>query len=509
MKKMIETVQAARLVSTPLIACATADQLALITTLSQKVYTKEALITWDAVRGFNGLNQPAQTIVSGLSQAGELEATQNPTAALDIARRIDKRLTLYMINAHRFVDEPQVSTAILNLRDVFKAHRRTLVLLGPTFRLPQELVNDVVLLDEELPTDQQLGAILEEIYAAAQLGTPTDHDRGAAVDAARSLPAFAAEQTFAMSLARDSKQKVTGLDIDAVWTRKRATINQTKGLTLTRGGPTFGDLGGLQSVIGYAKRLFDGPHPPTVIVLIDEVEKAMAGAFNSIGDNTGVAQDAHGYTLSWMEEHDASGMISVGPGGSGKSFFARALASTYGLPLLTLDYGAMKEGTVGASEGNVRAAFKVIEGLGHPFFVATCNEIQSIPTPLRRRFRGGVWYFDLLTPSEREAVWPICLKRYGLDARMKRPTDDNWTGAEIRNCCELARDLKCSLVEASQYVVPVAVADAMGIERLRGLADGKFLSASAAGVYRRNGEAEQMLVAGKPQRRSLTYEGES
>ena len=65
--------------------------------------------------------------------------------------------------------------------------------------------------------------------------------------------------------------------------------------------------------------------------------------------------------------------------------------------------------------------------------------------------------------------------------------DTSWTGAEIKSCCRLATLLDVSLEEAAQHVVPVAVTAAEQVERLRAWASGRCLSASAPGLFRRDG----------------------
>jgi hypothetical protein len=69
--------------------------------------------------------------------------------------------------------------------------------------------------------------------------------------------------------------------------------------------------------------------------------------------------------------------------------------------------------------------------------------------------------------------------------QMTRVDDDGWTGAEIKNCCNIAWRLNCSLTEAANYVVPVSKSAADEIEKLRQGAEGKFISASTSGFYRR------------------------
>ena len=79
-----------------------------------------------------------------------------------------------------------------------------------------------------------------------------------------------------------------------------------------------------------------------------------------------------------------------------------------------------------------------------------------------------------------------CHRHYGLDPRQPRPDDAQWTGAEIKSCCQLAALLDVPLVQAAQNVVPVAVTAGDKIESLRQWASGRCLSADRAGVYSRS-----------------------
>jgi len=116
------------------------------------------------------------------------------------------------------------------------------------------------------------------------------------------------------------------------------------------------------------------------------------------------------------------------------------------------------------------------------------------PPELKRRFKRGIFFFDLPSAEEREAIWRIYEAKYELPAQ-DRPDDSGWTGAEIEQCCFTAWDLDLSLVEAATKVVPVARSNAKVIEALRTLASGTFLSASHPGVYERE-ESEYAIDSG-------------
>jgi len=116
-------------------------------------------------------------------------------------------------------------------------------------------------------------------------------------------------------------------------------------------------------------------------------------------------------------------------------------------------------------------------------WLATCNSMNVLPPELRRRFKLGVWFFDLPDLDERRSIWDIYLKRYEITEPHDALLSREWTGAEIETCCELAYDLNVSLLAAAEYIVPVMQHSRTIIEGLRESAKDKFLSASKSGTY--------------------------
>jgi hypothetical protein len=68
------------------------------------------------------------------------------------------------------------------------------------------------------------------------------------VDAIRGLAPFSAEQVVAMSLT------AKGLNPDQLWSRKRQTIELTRGHFVDRGGETIADVGGSKTQTGDMER---------------------------------------------------------------------------------------------------------------------------------------------------------------------------------------------------------------------------------------------------------------
>lgn len=481
-RTLVEVVDDARSAGTPLLAIETSDQPAAIAAICA-ASNGAAKVLWDAQRGVQGINPAGIAFCKQQGSAEELrQTTTNPQTALEVAEKMPEDGMFFMVNAHRFVGDAFVSTGWLNLREPYKASGRTMFGLGPKFDLPAELRQDVVVIDDPLPDDAQLAAIVAKLLSGTKPPLVEPEERvQRAVDAVRGLSPFSAEQVLAMSLRK------SGIDLDALWDRKRQQVQQVKGLSLQKGGPRFADIGGNAAICAYMGRVFEGDNPPRAIYLWDEMEKYMAGSTGQ-GANS-VDADYLGVGLREMEDNQHDGVILLSPPGCGKTMLARALAAQFGRPLVQFDFGAMKGQFVGMSEAAVREAFKVANGIaaGRALVVATCNKLDNLPPELRRRFTNGIWYFDLPDAEERRAIWRVQLKAHGLPMPGvdEFPSAEGWTGAEIRNCCRIAARLRVQLREAAGYVVPVVQADPKSIEALRSLAEGRFLSANYPGTYSR------------------------
>ena len=514
---LVDRLKAARRVAVPIVTVEAPDPAETVRTVraafENGAKTPIPIVQWDAMNGLTGLTKAgaeALAVVIGpdVEQDQWSAMTANPAAALALMAQLPGELfdgatltqrgsIVFMLNAHRyFRDEPGANNGVVvqgiwNLRDEFKRNRRTLVMVVPPgVRFPVELAQDVIVLDEPYPDDAALRAVVEGQIKSAGVPALKPAALDGAVDALRGLSAFSAEQIAAMSL--DEKK---GLDVDELWERKIKVIEQTDGRSVDRGGETFDDVRGVANFTEFSLRLIKSKRSPTLYVRIDEIEKSFAGLGNrgGPGDNTGTTQDRLGVMLKRMEDNNWTGLIALGHAGCGKSLVTKALANTAtkltGRRVLSvaLDLGAVTGGIVGESERKIRTAMKMIESLaagGRVCFVATCNGIEELPPALKRRFKLGTWMFDLPERAEKDGMWDLNMAKYDIKAgaKNKLPDDTDWTGADIRNVCDVADNLECTLEEACRYVTFIAKSDPDAIARLRRQANG-FVSASHPGTY--------------------------
>lgn len=451
---------------------------------------------WDCGAGF----QDAQGRVTNAS-------TRDPAAALDGVVRTNERRVFILRDLHKWLPDPMVLRALRNaartLQGAPRDAARTIVVLTPSAEVPPELAGHATVIDWPLPEREEISAILTDllsVYPAefAEKALPSAA-RDRAIDAAVGLNSEEAAACYARSL-------VTTRTIDPamVASEKRRVIAREKVLTWYDPDPRGLDaVGGLENL------------------------KAWLGTRRAA-----LSQRARDFGLPAPK-----GTLLVGVPGCGKSLTAKAVASAWGLPLLRLDVGALRSKWVGESEGNIRRALAVAETVspcvlwldeiekalagstgpsgdggvaadalgsilswmqertGTVFVVATANDVRSLPPELLRKGRfDEVFFVDLPTAPEREAVLAATLRAHGrdpgkLDLRTVAAASQDFTGAELAAIVPDAlftafadgeREIRTSdLTEAAGSVVPLAKTAAEQVQALRDWAKGRARSASA------------------------------
>lgn len=482
----MEIIKPYRRAGVPLVALECADGAVVVATVKRECVngTVPCIVQWDCVRGLAGVTPPGADWVAAVCGGMDTAAASgNPIEAARMLAGLPEKGVAVMLGAHIAMQDQQARgaycQALWNLRDVLKAVGACVVLCVPLgYKLPVDIAGDCVAAVLPLPGESEHKTAIAGLVADAGLSSIGENETARAAEAVAGLSAFAAEQSVALSLSK------SGLDMGALWDRKRKMIEQTRGLGVWRGGDNFAGLGGLENAKGLFRRVIGGKRRPRVVVWIDEVEKAFAG---SASDSSGVSQGFLGVTLSEMEDNAYSGAVLYGHPGTGKSAIAKALAGEIGCICIRFDLGAMKGSLVGESEAAIRSAWQVVKavgGHGGALVLATCNAMDNLPAEFLARFRLGTLFFDLPTSEEQATIWRVWRERFGIAADDIAPECSGWVGREIASCCDLADRLGCTLREAAQYVVPVCKSSAEVIEARRVKASGKYLSASVPGVYR-------------------------
>ncbi len=432
-----------------------------------------SLMTWDVAQGLKG---------SG--DAGAVSEIVDPIGAVKALSAItndDTPTILVLRSYHRFVGSGEVVAEVARAVTQGKIHRKFIVILSPVVQLPPELERLFVVVDHEPPTRSELQELLASI-ATGENEMPEGQQLDSVLDAAAGLTRFEAENAFSLSLVRHGSVradaiwelktqclKKSGLlslcrsDIDfsslgglaalKAFTKRAlmragiaTSVARPRGVLLLSppgcgksefckslgkevGRPVLTlDVGSLMgSLVGQSEertrealRIVDAMAP--CVLMVDEIEKALAGA-NGSGDS-GVTSRMFGTLLTWLNDHTSD-----------------------------------------------------------VFVVCTANDVSKLPPEFSRAERfDGVFFLDLPGRDQKDAIWAMYRGLFGLSVE-KMPADEGWTGAEIRSCCRLSALLDIPLAQAAQNVVPVAVTSLESVTNLRDWAAGRCLDAEIGGIY--------------------------
>ncbi len=465
-----------------------------IAELSQLCRTENwSLLTWDIAQGL----KPNSDATNSLESADPLAAIK----ALTALSNDDSPTILVLRSYHRFLGSGEVVAEVAKAVTQGKMHRKFVVILSPVVQLPPELERLFVVVDHEPPTREELRGLLAGIATDGD-EMPNGNMLESVLDAAVGLTRYEAENAFSLSLVRHGAVqpdaiwelktqalKKSGLlslcrsesDFDSLGGlsalkafTKRALLRAGNALAIAKprgvlllsppgcgksefckslgkevGRPVLTlDVGSLMgSLVGQSEertrealRIIDSMAP--CVVMIDEIEKAFAGASGGSGDS-GVTSRMFGTLLTWLNDHTSD-----------------------------------------------------------VFVVCTANDVSRLPPEFSRAERfDGVFFLDLPGRLQKDAIWDMYRRIYSVSIDEKVPADDQWTGAEIRSCCRLSALLDIPLGQAAQNVVPVAVTSSESVQRLRQWAAGRCLDADAGGIYSEQHSADKGLNGASIRRR--------
>jgi ATPase family associated with various cellular activities (AAA) len=435
------------------------------------------LLCWDFITGLSG--SPNRTA----------EAARNPLAALDALATVpaEQGAILLLRDFHRYSEDPGVCRRLRNLATWLPERPHTLVISAPDWRLPPELEDCVTQLDLPLPDAAEITALLASIAAAS--GSPLAPPVLASLAAAcHGLSELRVRQLAARALAR--RGRLGAEDLAEVLEEKRQAIARTEVLEYCPTEATPADIGGLD----------------VLKLWLEQRHRAFS-------------EEAQRYGLPLPR-----GVLLLGPQGTGKSLTAKAIAHSWGMPLLRLDVGRLFAGLVGASEARTREmiqraeamapcvlwideidkgfGFAVASGSGDGgtsqrvlanvltwmaektsavFVVATANAVERLPAELLRKGRfDEIFLLELPDQEERHSILDLQLRRrrpqHTIPLQVLVDRTAGFSGAELEQTVIEAMHLafgdsreltEADLIAAASQVVPLSRTAREQLEALR------------------------------------------
>jgi SpoVK/Ycf46/Vps4 family AAA+-type ATPase len=401
----------------------------------------KALVGWSVTKGLRRLG--------GTRGGAVVEGAREPMEALAAIEKLSEPSLVVLKDFHPYLNDPAVIRGLRELAQSLKTTYTTVILLSPVLQIPTELEKEMTVLDVPLPTHAELYGLLKEIAEVVVKGNRASvslrrEDADAIAKAAQGLTLSEAENAFAKAIASDSR--LAKEDIGLILDEKRQVIRKSGLLEYYPTEEQFANVGGLENLKTWLSR--------------------RGNAFSEPARRFGLPEP--------------KGLLLLGVQGCGKSLTAKAIASSWKMPLLRLDMGRIFSGLVGSSEENLRRAIRVAEsvapavlwtdeiekglsGAGSSgfsdggvtarvfgamltwlqektapvFVVATANRIDMLPPELLRKGRfDEIFFIDLPARPEREEIFRIHVGRRGrkpeeFDLGALAASAEGFSGAEI------------------------------------------------------------------------------
>ncbi len=455
----------------PLMACESPEEARVITELAGalvKANPPRSIYRFDRADGLIGISEAGDAItVPGVETRDPQEVI---TQWMD---NFKENSVLIMLDMHHSFQDEIFLRVIRNSLFTLKSTGRHIILVAPTMKLPPDLKHDTLSLDFPLPREDELIDLVTETYLQSlkKIGfkAPTKELTRSIARAAMGLTTVEAENALAYCSVVSAKQSNLALNDSFSRLVFHEKVSQLKQGFFDYKPTTHGfeALGGMENLKEWAN-----------------IRKQ------------GFTEQARDYNLPYPK-----GVLMVGVRGGGKSMCAKAIAHEYGFPLFDLNLGRLFGGIIGDTESNTRSLLRLLEGIGEAvvcideidkylnrsatggggdsgvasrmlgtfltwlaektvpvFFVATANNVDSLPPELLRKGRfDDIFFVDAPIPDERRAIFKSLLTyRYKVTPDMERVETllldtEGFTGADINSAIEDALYATLTLKNKSEF----------------------------------------------------------
>ena len=445
------------------------------------------------------------TATEGLRRLDELMLAQKhnstPTTVLQHIKTMPLKGYFVLIDFHPYLDDPMHIRLLKEIALDYSSVERTVVFLSHDLSVPAELQPYSAQFELSMPDEQELEQIVSEVassWTKANLGKKVKADRKSLSLLVKNLNGLTSAD--AKRLARTAifdDGAVTQSDVTDVMKAKYDLINQNGVLSFEYETAAFGEVAGLEKMKHWLEQRHSVFH----------------------GENTAIKLDP------------PRGMLLLGVQGCGKSLAAKAVAGTWNVPLLRLDFGAVYDKFIGETEKNLRDSLKNAQVLApcvlwldeiekgvatggndagtsrrvlgslltwmaekkeSVFLVATANDVTELPPELLRKGRfDEIFFVDLPTTQAREDIFRIHLEKRDVEIRninisQLSELTEGFSGAEIETAIVSALYSACAtggeltnehLIEEVKMTRPLSVLMAEKIEGLRSWAANRTVPA--------------------------------
>lgn len=352
------------------------------------------------------------------SSTGKIDLEQYLSSIIDsgVTEELPDGSVLILKDAHHHLDDPTIVSQLKHLcLRIVEELDITILIVSPVVVIPREIEKFITIIEPDLPTEEEIAALIASFSADHGLGVSPDMQEEMAL-ALKGLTDFEVHSILRSAMAKDGT--LSREDLELIYTQKQQMIQKSGILEMVHQKEGMEDIGGLENLKEW------------------------------LGRKTKVYKEFHKAQAYGVDM--PKGVLIAGMPGCGKSLTAKVTARLFDVPLLRLDIGKIMGKYVGESEENMHRAIALAEaispsvlwvdelekafagigsgGEGHEvtirlfgtfltwmqektspvFVIATANNITKLPPELLRKGRfDEIFYVGLPNEQERKKIFEI------------------------------------------------------------------------------------------------------
>lgn len=451
------------IIAFPISAVATLDPIKAVRDVAATWADRAAVQVWD-------VNNGLRTWADWRANARAGRGSGDPLAPIRALNEGDG--IVIAINYHLFLKSPQVRQGLLDGARTWGASLRRLVLIVPTgVEFPPEIARYVYLLDYRLPGEEQLAAVVRANARANGLDV-NDGQVRALARMGRGLTVYEFGNALALSLAQHREMRV-----EVVADQKAQLVKKNAVLEWLRSPWRFEDIGGLGNAKAFLRRTVGHEMARGAMLLgVPGVGKTMLAQAlaNEVGLPALALQfsNVFGSLVGESERRLKSALEVI-------EALAPAIVVVDEIEK-GLAGAQSSHRTDGGASARVLETFLtwLNDRPAGVYVVATSNDITKLPPEFTRSGRwDAIFFFDIPGRAERDQIAALYAAKYNVPLD-PRPDEQGWTGAEIETAYRLAAILQTDAADAARYVAPLYRTMGEQIAQLREWAKGRCIPAS-------------------------------
>jgi SpoVK/Ycf46/Vps4 family AAA+-type ATPase len=400
----------------PIITIETRDEkdiLLLINNLGKSM--KRQVYGWDVIRGFSLLDNTGNINGSNLLEPTEVLFNIYNTSLTGI---------FILLDYHPYLQNDRNIRLLKEIASNAERFKQTIILVSAQIDLPNEIKHLSAQFELSHPDRDEVKQFIYQLVKQWQKEHPSQKikvDENILDVFISNLRGLSFSEIKRITYNALTDHAITEEDIPGIAKAKYNLLNKDNVLYYEHDTSSFGEVGGLNNFKEWLEK---------------RKQVFLSGTKEKIIDIP-------------------KGVLLLGVQGSGKSLAAKAVAGTWGIPLLRLDFGTLYNKFYGETERKIREALKMADRMApcvlwideiekglatdssdsgtskrvlgtlvtwmserksYVFLVATANDIQNLPPELLRKGRmDEIFFVDLPDRPIRKIIFEIHLKKRELD----------------------------------------------------------------------------------------------